>query len=185
MKSRALILILVLGLGAIAVGWVYESRLRPRVERAELTIPDNIDFYLANMNYRALDETGKLDYEFQSPRLEHHQRNDVSLIEIPSLQIYRETDLWSIDALQGEFEHAVNLLRLRDRVVMKKTGADPIEMRTEGIRFEPDLDLVTSEASVLMLSNRARIEAETAVFDLAGKVYRLGKARAIYYRDDN
>jgi hypothetical protein len=63
---------------------------------------------------------------------------------------------------------------------MQKAGADPIEMRTESIRFEPDQDLVSSEASVVMRTKQARIEAEQAIFDLAGKVYRLTKTRAVY-----
>ncbi len=184
MKSRVLVLILVLGLVAIAAGWVYESRLRPREEPVALTIPDNIDYFLTYLNYRATNDSGVLDYEFSSSRLEHYRRDDVSRIEAPSLQIYRDPDLWQVDALTGEFEHAANLLRLSRQVVMQKTGDNPLELRTERIRFEPDRDLVASEASVTMRDSRSRVEAERAVFDLAGKVYRLSKTRAIYYHED-
>ena len=185
MKSRVLIFIIILGIGAVAVGWVYESRIRTRVETAELVIPDNIDYFLTDLKYRAMNESGNLDYEFSSRRLEHYPRNDVSFIETPSLQIYRDSDRWQVTAKRGEFQHRDNLLRLRDQVVMQKSGPDPIEMLTESIRFEPDRNLVSSEARVLMLGEQSRIEAERAVFDLDARVYWLTNTRAIYYHGNS
>lgn len=185
MKSRILIFTLVLGLGAVAVGWVYESRLRTRTEPAQLVIPDNIDYFLTNLDYRAMNTAGELDYRFSSRRLDHYQRDDISRLDLPSVSIYRGADLWRVDALDGEFEHRDNLLRLRRQVVMQKSGPDPIELLTESIRFEPDRNLVSSEASVLLRSGSAQIRAERAVFDLSGRVYRLTNARAIYANDDS
>ena len=185
MKSRILIFVLVLGIVAIAIGWVYESRLAPREETAELQIPDNIDYFLTNLNYRAVNESGELDYEFSSPRLEHHTLDDISLIETPLLNIYRAADQWQVNAQRGELQPRENLLWLHQQVVMQKFGADPFELQAESIRFEPDKDLVSSETSVLMRSKQARIEAEAAVFDLAAGIYRLNKTRAVYYRGNS
>ncbi len=185
MNTRVLAFVFVLGIGAIAFGWVYESRLRAKVERADLIIPDNIDYYLSNLRYRSMNVDGTVDYELNSPRLEHYVGTDVSNIEVPSLQIFRNSDHWQVDAMNGEFVHQENLLRLREQVVMQKQGDNPIQIYTESIRFEPDRDLVSSEAKVLMRSNHAKIEAEQVVFDLAGKIYRFTKTRAIYYHDDS
>jgi LPS export ABC transporter protein LptC len=185
MKSRILIFVLVLGFIAIAVGWVYESRLGSRVKVEELEIPDNIDYFLTDLNYRAVNESGQLDYEFSSPRLEHRPLNDVSLIEVPALNIYRSANHWQVNAQQGELQHRDNLLWLRQQVVMQKNGTDPFELLTESIRFEPDKNLVSSETDVLMRSKQARIEAKAAVFDLAAGIYRLRKTRAVYYRGDS
>ncbi|MDH3387061.1 MAG: LPS export ABC transporter periplasmic protein LptC [Gammaproteobacteria bacterium] len=185
MKSRLLIFVIMLVFGAVAVGWVYESSLRSKIETAGLVVPDNIDYFLTDLNYRAMSDSGSLDFEFSSNRLEHYPRGDVSLIETPSLKIYRETDHWELNAQQGEFKHRQNLLRLQQQVVMQKLGANPIQLLTEGIRFEPDRDLVSSEASVLMLSKQFKIEAERAIFDLAEKVYHLTNTRAIYYHGDS
>lgn len=184
MKARFLVLVIILGICAIVLGWVYESRLRPEEPTADLVIPDNIDYFLTKLRFRAMNTGGTLDYEFSSPRLEHHPSADVSTIELPSLQIYR-ADHWLVDALNGELLHRENILRLRNEVVIERRGDNPVQMYTESIRFEPDRDLVSSEATVLMRSKRAQIEAEDAVFDLAGKVYRFKKARTIYYHDDS
>ena len=185
MSLRLLVLVIILGIGAIALGWVYESRLRTEDEKADLVIPNNIDYFLTNLHYRAMNIEGTLDYEFKSPRLEHYPGTDVSLIEVPSVQIYRETDHWLVDALNGELLHGENLLRLRNQVVIQKRGDNPFQMYTESIRFEPNLDLVTSEASVLMRNKQAQIEAEQAIFDLASQIYRFSKTHSVYYNDDS
>jgi len=185
MKLRLLVLVVILGIAAIALGWVYESRLRTEEDKVELVIPSNIDYFLTNLHYRAMNIDGALDYEFRSPRLEHFPGADVSQIEVPSVRIYREADHWLVDALNGELLHGENLLRLRNQVVIQKLGADPLQMYTESIRFEPDLDLVTSEAKVLMRNNQGQIEAEQAIFDLAGKVYRFSETHSVFYHDDS
>ena len=172
-------------IAAIAVGWVYESNLRPKEQKARLAIPDDIDYFLTNINYRSLDADGELDFQMFSPRLEHYPHNDVSSIEIPSMQIYGESDPWQVDANTGELLHGENMMWLRQNVVMQKQGERPMQVYTESIRFEPDRDLVTAESDILMLSQQARIEAEHAVFDLAGKVYKFKNTRAVYHREES
>lgn len=185
MKSRALVFVIVLGIIAIAAGWVYESRLRSRIETTELVIPDNIDYFMTNLNYRSVDTEGKLDFAFSSRRLEHHPRDNVSTIETPALDIYRESGNWKVSALKGELRHQDNRLWLRQQVVMHKTGGEALEISGESMRFEPERDLVSSDSAVLVHGKQARIEAETAVFNLADKVYRLSKTRAVYYHGDS
>jgi lipopolysaccharide export system protein LptC len=181
MRTRLLVLIAVLGVGAVVTGWIYESRLSPPAEVQQLEVPDNIDYFLANLNYRAIDERGRLEYEFRSPRLEHYPRDDVSRIETPSVDIYGNDGEWRVDALEGEFHHAENLLRLSREVVMNRSGDRPLRVLSERVRFEPERDLVSSEASIVMLSDQGRVEAEQGVFDLAGKVYRFSNSRTILH----
>jgi LPS export ABC transporter protein LptC len=174
---------LIFGIAAIAVGWVYESNLHPRENKTKLVIPDDIDYFLTNMNYRVLNAEGELDFELYSPRLEHYPHNDVSSIEVPSMQVYTQADPWQIDATSGEFMHAEELMRLRRDVVMQKAGTRPMQVYTESIRFELNRDLVTAETDILMISQQSRIQAEHAEFDLAGRVYKFKKARAVYHRE--
>ena len=179
MKFRVLILIAVLGVAAVVAGWIYESRLRPPAVAQELEVPDNIDYFLVNLNYRAIDEDGRLEYEFRSPRLEHFRRDDVSRIEVPSVDIYGDGGDWRVDALEGELRHTENLLRLSRDVVMQRAGPRPLQVLTERIRFEPDKDLVSSEADIVMLGNQGRIEAERGEFDLAAGVYRFKNSKTV------
>ncbi len=183
MKSRLVILIVVLGIGAVLIGWVYEWQLRPQVESRELVVPDNIDYFLANLDYRAVDANGKLEYEFRSPRLEHFPRGDLSLIQTPSLQIYGHRDDWHVVAQEGEFRHGENLLTLRRDVVMNRDGPDPLRLSTESIRFEPGRSLVSTDAEVVIETRRGRIQAERASFDLAAGIYRFTRSSTTYRND--
>jgi lipopolysaccharide export system protein LptC len=185
MKSRMLIFMIILGFAAIAIGWVYESSLRPGEEKADMVIPDDIDYFLTDVHYRTLNKDGKLDFEFLTPRLEHYPHNDVSNIETPSMEIHRDLDPWQIDAINGEYRHADNLLQLTNQVVMLKKGRSPMQVYSESIRFEPDRDLVTSDSEILMVSPQARIRAQRAEFDLARKIYRFNKTRAVYQHEDS
>lgn len=184
MNSRILIFVALLGVAAIALGWLYEARLKPEIERAELVFPDNIDYFLTDLRYRAMNEDGRLDYEFRSRRLEHRRVTDVSHIEQPALQIYRRGDHWRIDSEAGQFEHQQNRLHLERNVVMQKLGDEPLRLLGERISFEPDRDLVISDGRVIILTDDSRIEAEQAVFNIADGVYTLRRAKAVYHDVD-
>ncbi len=181
MKSRLLIFVMVLGIMAVTAGWIYESRLRPQPETAQLQIPDNIDYFLTNVKYRAIDDRGRIDYEFSSNRLEHRPLNDISLIESPALMIHQDAGLWRISARAGELQHDQELFWLRHDVLMQKSGEAVFELQAQSVRFDPANDLVSSDQPVLLRQSQSRIEANTAVFDLAEKVYRLSGTRAVYH----
>lgn len=185
MKSRLLIFVIIFGFGAIAVGWVYESNLRVPEEKTSLVIPDDIDYFMTNMNYRALDAAGKVDYQFYTPRLEHYPHNDVSSLEVPWIQIETETVPWLVDSLAGEYQHGNNLLHLTREVVMQRQGDSPLQVFTDSIRFEPDRELVTADSEILMIDANARIRADHAEFDLARRVYKLQRTRAVYNYEDS
>ena len=185
MKSRLMLLILFLGCGAIAMGWVYESSLRPAQETRTLLFPDDIDYFVTNLHYRELNANGELDFAFRSPRLEHYPLDDISRMRVPSVQIADPASPWQVDAVRGEYRHQIGLLNLSEDVVMRKRGDDPIEVYTETINFEPERDLVHTDTDILLLSRRARIEAESAEFDLASKVYRFNQARSVYRHEDS
>jgi LPS export ABC transporter protein LptC len=184
MKSRLFILVIILGFVAIVIGWVYESSLRPDEKQANLQFPDDIDYFLTDMHYRSINADGELDFEFLTPRLEHYPHNDVSNLETPSMQIHDASSPWQIDALTGEYRHGNNLLQLNRQVVMHKEGPTPMQVYTESINFEPDRNLVSTDVEILMVSPQARIRADSAEFDLARKIYRFDRTRAVYRQDD-
>ena len=184
MKTRLLVFVLLLGIAAVIIGWLYESRLRDRIERAELVIPDDIDYFLTGLHYRAMNERGELDYEFRSRRLEHRRLTDTSDIVQPALEIHRDGDHWQVDAEHGEYRHRENLLDLERRVVMRKLGERPLRLESDRARFEPDLDRLTMLGNLVLRSDTAEIRADGAEFDLADGVYRLDNTRAIYRDDD-
>jgi len=92
-------------LGAIAVGWVYQSSSKDKIARPELEIPTDIDFFLSQLNYRVFNKSGNLDYQLQSPYLEHFIKDDISRIEHPMIRIYLASGDWKVKASRGSIIH--------------------------------------------------------------------------------
>jgi LPS export ABC transporter protein LptC len=180
-----IIMIFITVLGAIAVGWIYESRSKDNLVRPELEIPTDIDFFLSQLNYRVFNRSGGLDYQLQSPYLEHFIKNDISRIKQPMIQVYRESGDWQLEALHGAILHRQEWVQFDNNVVMEKVGAESIRVRSDSIIFKPDQDQVSTKTTVIIESNGARITGDQAIFDLRNEVYSLNNTRAIYYHADD
>jgi len=171
-------------LGAIAVGWIYQSRSKDTLATARLEIPTDIDFFMSQMDYRAFNESGNLDYQLQSPYLEHFIKDDISHLKQPVMFVYRATGNWRLKSMRGDIFHQQDWLQLDESVVMQKMGKNPILVRSESMLFKPEQDLVTIEDTVIIESGSAKISGENAIFDLAQEVYLLENTRAIYHHAD-
>ena len=185
MKPLTIVMVFVVILGAIALGWIYEASSKKISVRPDLEIPTDIDFFLSQMNYRVFNKFGNLDYELQSPYLEHFIKDDISRIKQPMIQVYRENGDWRVEAMHGNIFHQQDWLQLKDNVVMQKTGANSIRVRSESMLFKPDQDLMSSRDRVIIESDSAKISGDEAVFDLRNGVYSLNNSKAIYYHEDN
>ena len=172
-------------LGAIAVGWVYESSSKDKITRPELEIRTDIDFFLSQLNYRVFNKSGSLDYQLQSPYLEHFIKDDISRIEHPMIRIYLASGDWKVKASRGSIIHQQEWVELDKDVVMQKMGAESIQVRSDSIIFKPNQDMVSSNATVIINTGRAKITGDQAIFDLRNEVYSLKNTRAIYYHADS
>jgi len=175
-----IIVVIVVIIGAIAAGWISESRSKLATAGPELEIPTDIDYFLAEVKYQIFNSTGALDYQVYSPYMEHFPLNDISRIKFPIINVYRENGDWNVKARNGKLMHQQNILQLSDSVVMKRLGANPMQISSESMLFEPSRDLMTSETNVVIESENSRITGDMAVFDLHNQVYSMKNIRAIY-----
>ena len=175
-----IVVVIVVIIGAIAAGWISESRSKLATARPELEIPTDIDYFLAEVKYQIFDRTGTLDYQLYSPYIEHFPLNDISHIKYPIINVYRENGDWKVNARNGELMHQQNVLQLSDNVVVKKLGPNAIQISSESMLFEPDSDRITSEENVVIESDNSRISGDMAVFDLHNQVYLMKNTRSIY-----
>ena len=180
MRPYYYIIVIVAIVGAIAAGWVYESRSKTIAARPELEIPTDIDYFLTEAKYQIFDSTGALDYQLYSPYMEHFPLNDISHIKYPVVSVYRENGDWNVQAYNGELMHQQNILQLSDKVVMKRLGPNAMQISSESMLFEPDRDRITSENNVVIESDNTRISGDMAVFDLHNQVYTMKNIKAIY-----
>lgn len=170
---------------AVAAGWIYQSQSKVSEIRAEIEIPVDIDYYLSTANFRIMNEEGILDYQLRTPYLQHFKGDDISKIDMPEIDIYRKNQHWQVVAQTAEMLHKLNTLKLIDDVLMERQGDDPIRFSAEIMHFESDLDLITSERRVRLVSKNSTIDADKAVFDLDKNIYRFSKTRAVYHNENS
>jgi LPS export ABC transporter protein LptC len=180
MKPVYVIVTIVAVFAAITAGWFYQSRSKLTAVKPELEIPTDIDYFLAEVKYQFFGKTGALDYQLNSPYMEHFPRDDISRIQQPVINVYRENGNWNLRALKGELKHRQNLLLLSDNVVVKRLGSNTLQISSESMLFEPDRDLITSDKNVVIESNNSRVSGDMAVFDLHNQVYSMKNTRSIY-----
>lgn len=185
MKPLTSVVLFIAIIGAIATGWVYESRTKDILSGPELEIPTDIDFFMSQMNYRVFNKSGNLDYQLQSPYLEHFIKDDISRIKQPIIQVYRASSDWQVAALSGNILHQQEWLRLDNNVVIQNLDGNPIRFESESVLFKPEQDLIMSEAKVVIKSGHAKISGDKAIFDLSNGVFLLKNTRAIYYHADS
>ena len=180
MKLSSIVLVFAAGLVAIAVGWFYQSQTSTSATKPELQIPVDIDYFLSQVKFRVMAKSGKLDYELHSPYLQHFKREDISLLETPEMEIYRNQEHWQIKAKSAEMYHQQNTLNLIENVVMVKQGEDPIRLSAQRMQYESDLDLVSFDQAVELQSKNTHINAGRAIFDLNKNIYQLTNTKAVY-----
>ena len=183
MKAPIASFIIIATIAAVAAGWVYESKTT--VTQPDLEIPSDIDYFLSEVKYQSMNDLGQLDFEMQSPYLEHLTVANISLIEKPTMQIYRDANNWQVESITGKLFHDQNSLQLAQNVVMRREGDNPMLIRSEEMLFQPDLDLVTASKKINIETSNAVIYGSKAVFDLKNKVYSIQNTRATYYRENS
>lgn len=184
MKAPVIIAMIALAtIVAITMGWFYEPK--KTISRPDLEIPTDIDYFLSKVRYKSMNDLGHLDFEMQSPYLEHLTASNISLIDKPTMQIYRDADDWQIKSLHGKLFHEQNSLQLEDNVIMLREGNNPLRVRSEVMLFQPDLDLVSAKKTIEIKSGAAIIHGSEGVFDLKNRVYSLKNTKAIYYRENS
>ena len=181
MKPSIFILVVFAGIAAVAVGWVYQSKIQPAVSTSGLEIPLDIDYYLSEFNYRVMSKTGSLEFDLRSPYLEHYKLEDLSRIEAPLMTIYRKQN-WQVQARAGELSHRREILNLIDDVVFERKGDNPLKMEAALMIFDNNRDTVTGRNGVQITSGKSIIDANSAVFDLERNIYSLNKTTAVYYQ---
>lgn len=183
MKAPVITVVAIATIAAIAMGWFYEPKTT--ASRPDLEIPTDIDYFLSEFQYKSMNDQGNLDFEMQSPYLEHLTVANISLIDKPTMQIYRDADDWQIESLSGKLFHEQNSLLLEENVVMRREGSNPLQVRSEVMLFQPDLDLISARKTIQIKSDTAIIHGSEAIFNLKNKVYTLKNTKGIYHHGNS
>ena len=185
MKPWHLIVAVIAIVGALSLGWFFDPR-PSLIPRSLLQVPDNIDYYLADFRYQAMDEDGKPHFELQSPYLEHYIREDISQIRQPFI-IYRTDPFqWQVSALQGSLAHQQELLRLEQQVDLQRiSGQQPLRLNTEVMILETANDLVEMPEALTLTTDNLWLQADNASLYMNKNYYQFNRVKATYHKRDS
>lgn len=181
MKARWLLLVVVLIVSALFIGWLYDGKLGTAPQQADFQIPDNIDYYLSQVDYRAMDEAGKLDYRLQTPRLEHYIRQDISSIEQPRVELIGTASHWRLRASQATLQHQQERFELVDQVTLKRQSVhDPLRLDTSLMILLARDKLLDIPQSLTLQTATLDLQADSAKIYMDTDLYQFEGVKATY-----
>jgi lipopolysaccharide export system protein LptC len=134
-----------------------------------------IDFYVTNARTLQFQDDGSLHYEMTAARLEHIQTTDITLLELPQMQLYRgEEHPWNIRSERGEVAPQGKEVELIDEVRIDRTDAKgrPTILNTSRLTLFPDKEYAQTEQAV-------RIDAANGVTTAKGMKAYLNDGRML------
>ncbi len=182
MKPWQLLTAIIAIAGAVSLGWFFEPR-PGLLTRAPLQVPDNIDYYLANFSYTALDEDGSPRFELKSPYLEHYIREDVSQIQQPFIVYQAEPHQWRASAKQGSLSHPQELLELQRQVDLQRTGEQPpLQLTTEVMILETRSDQIELPEALTITTDNMLLQAGNGSLDMHRNYFQFNQVRTTYHK---
>ncbi len=178
-RPRRFLIYGLLALVALIVGRFVQPP-SPVLVKPKEEMPDNIDFYLAGVDYKAMDEQGMLRYRLQSPLMEHYRREDVSRVQQPRIDYRLPGKRWLLDAEQAELRHRQDRLILSDGVRLQRLGKRPMQLSSERLELQSVEHIATLPRPLLLESPRLRLEADSGLLQLDTGRYRFEGVRATH-----
>ncbi len=183
MRPWQLLTVIIAVAGAVSLGWFFEPRPAELLPRSPLQVPDDIDYYLANFSFRALDENGLPHYELQSPYLEHYIREDVSQIQQPYIIYQGDPHRWRASAEQGSLMHQQEMLQLTRQVDLTRISEEqPLQLTTEVMILETRKDLIEMPEALTLVTDTMSLQADNGSLDMNKNYYQFNRVKATHHK---
>ena len=175
----AALLIVVVAI-AVTAGWLFDPRSETTGEPA-LQAPDNIDYYMTGVDYRAFDDQGRLQYRLHTPYLEHFIREDASHLQTPRIDYYAEDGRVQLESTSGVLNHPQDILDLRREVrLSRRHGAVPFELTSDALILHSADERIEIPAPLTLLQRGLTLHAADATLDMKTGQHRFSRVRATY-----
>ncbi len=181
MKLRLLLATLILIAAALLIGrYVDRQRILPG-EGDNLSMPDNIDYYLSQVDYRAMNDQGRLNYHLRTPHLEHYIREDISRIEQPELELFSDQSHWSLQSGKGTLQHQQEQFELTRAVVLKRQSPrNPVQLNTSEMQLLARVNIVHIPQPLTLKTPTLDLQADSARIHLNRDQLFFSNVKATY-----
>lgn len=120
---------------------------RPSNTQAKKTI----DFFAQGTQTLQFTDAGTVQYEMNSPRIEHTQDDDITLLLQPDLLLFRGTDLpWHISSERSQVSPEGKEVELIKNVRIERTDEQgrPTILTTEQLTYVPETEYAHTQLAV-------------------------------------
>lgn len=110
-----------------------------------------IDFFVEGTQTLQFTDAGKIQYELSSPRIEHTQDDDITLLSQPDLLLYRDTEQpWHISSERSEVSPEGKEVELFENVRIARTDEKgrPTILTTEQLTYVPETEYAHTKLAV-------------------------------------
>jgi LPS export ABC transporter protein LptC len=181
MKWRFLLLFVLGTLLAAGTGWLIDLQ-RAVKPRQALQAPDNIDYYMKQVDYRAFDENGLLSYHLRSPYLEHFIREDSSHLQTPKIDFFAAEDQWHARSNQAVLSHAEETLTFNDKVDLRRSGGtEPLNLTSDKLILYSREERMEVPVDMILLQGGLTLHATGAILDMKSKRHNFTGVKAVYH----
>lgn len=145
----------------------------------------NPDFFMHNVVYTQMDESGRIYDQITAPNLVHYLDDDVSIFTTPHLLVFTPTQkLWDISADQGKSVGFMDRVYLSGNVNIERMPLlhdFGFTVKTTALTVYPASKTADTKEPVTILQNGSVVNAVGAKADLAkGTINLLSKVEGSY-----
>ena len=161
------------------------GRIEPKAEPFA-DLDTRLNYALWDFHAQLLDDEGLVQLEINAPMLRNNASTQVGTVENPRIRVRQENDEWHISSdsaiITADREH-VSLIGHVDFLRQSKIHADRLEIRTRDVMLNVTPRTASTEASVTLVQNQDRLEANGMKLDMKANSYELlDKVRGSYAR---
>jgi lipopolysaccharide export system protein LptC len=160
--NRNLLSAILLLAGLLSIGWWLREISQPTSTTPRET-SESPDYTADNLKTDVYGESGQLVQHLETPRMEHFESRDTTVLTTPVLWRYnQESPPWRMQAEKAFAYSETDTIYMPGEVVMQRQGTEthpPYHIVTSDLSVETQTAYATTEAPIRIDSNQQWIEA--------------------------
>ncbi len=148
---RFILFFLPVALLVAALGYWNINSSSPGDQQSSMQTKKTIDFFAQGTQTLQFTDEGTVQYELNSPRIEHTQDDDITLLLQPDLLLFRGTELpWHISSERSQVSPEGKEVELIKNVRIERTDEQgrPTILTTEQLTYVPETEYAHTQLAV-------------------------------------
>lgn len=151
MNTRQFTMALLLAIAVLSTAWML-LRERERNTPIRFTGPPRSDYQLQDFELASYDDTGKLSFKLESPRLTHDDARSAFHVDAPEFKFFNsDGNAWDATAKHAQIDTRSKQVAMREDVRVIQAGGGPkgkFVLTSQALDADTNNKLLTSQVTV-------------------------------------